>query len=295
MIRNKIYFLTLLAIHFLIAIGSSFLSFVWQMSIIDDMNPHDTIPWGLYVVNSISEIFTAPIFLLFGHQILNLSSLWLIALIILLNSVFVSYLLAFIWERFLKSKDLASIILVTVLVITLITVAMTSYLFLKQEQGSSVSTSQSVSNLNSSVITIIAPNGGEVFKIDSIVRVSWVAKNVPSEYVGLRLEVWQISGDKPIISATGQCSNCIGGNIITLDGLANGVGSVDWEVGKKLYPMHIPPGPGNNYVLLAVAERGNTDAESKQRCKDYPSGVCGKPWTVELGRDYSDRVFSITN
>jgi len=161
--------------------------------------------------------------------------------------------------------------------------------------------SQSAPTLIPDIIKITAPNGGETLKIGDAVRVSWDAKNVPGKYVGLRLEVWQISGDKPIIGATGECSNCIGGGMITLsnpvssDGLANGAGSVDWVVGKKLYPLHTPPGPGNNYVLMAVAERGNTDEESEQRCKDYPSGVCGKPFSVLLGVDYSDRVFSITN
>lgn len=166
---------------------------------------------------------------------------------------------------------------------------------------SAIQSSQSTSIIPD-IIRITSPNGGETLKIGDTVRVSWDAKNVPGKYVGLRLEVWQISGDKPIIDATGQCSNCIEGGMITLsnpvssDGLANGAGSVDWVVGKKLYPLHTPPGPGNNYVLLAVAERGNTDEEAAEcRQKNPNSVMCGKPWTVELGRDYSDRVFSITN
>ena len=164
------------------------------------------------------------------------------------------------------------------------------------------STSQTAPNLNTVAIKITVPNGGETLKIGNTVRVSWEAQNVSSKYVGLRLEVWQISGDKPIIDSSGQCSNCTSGAMITLsnpvssDGLANGAGSVDWKVGEKLYPLHTPPGPGNNYVLMAVAERGNTDAEAAECRQKNPSSVmCGKPWTVELGRDYSDRVFSITN
>ncbi len=100
MIRNKILFLVVSAVHLLIAVGSFLLVFAWTMSILDDSNPQDIVPWGLQVVGWISAMFTAPIFLMFGHQIISFPSIWIVSSTLLLNSIVVCYLLVFIWEKF---------------------------------------------------------------------------------------------------------------------------------------------------------------------------------------------------
>src|SRR3989344_5992638 len=153
-----------------------------------------------------------------------------------------------------------------------------------QEVGISESSTASPPASNAGVIRIIAPNGGEMLEIGDTVRVSWDAQNISTQYAGLRLEVWSISGDRPIIK-DGQCLNCINGGMITLSGvtLHNGIGSVEWEVGKKRYALHTPPGPGDKYVLMAGAERGNTDEETQACLEENPNSLgCKKGWSVVL-------------
>ena len=160
------------------------------------------------------------------------------------------------------------------------------------------SASQSVSNSNSDVITITAPNGGETFKIGNTVRVSWQAKNLPPN-AAVDLQLATISGGRPVFDEkTGDCTNCAGGTssiVLAAPSLVNGAGSIDWEVGKKLYPLFTPPGPGSNYVILATVSRPPTDAEVAECRKKYPNGPQCNALVFVIGRDSSDATFSLTN
>lgn len=150
----------------------------------------------------------------------------------------------------------------------------------------SVTKLQLESSSNSPVIKIISPNGGETLKIGDKVRINWEANPPPG--VWLDLELFEISGDKPSIAPSGQCLNCIGGGLRSgvqaISPIMNGAGGIDWEVGKLYAGGYVKA--GNHYILKAnISKTGSPN--------ECPAKFAG--CTIDLGVDWSDAVFSLTN
>lgn len=105
MIKRKILFLMLFVTHFLIASSSLTWSTLWAMNIFDVINPQQVVaPLGFQIVGWVASIFSAPLFLLPRTPYLNnldayINPILIFILMLVLNSLFVCYLLTFIWER----------------------------------------------------------------------------------------------------------------------------------------------------------------------------------------------------
>lgn len=141
--------------------------------------------------------------------------------------------------------------------------------------------------LDYGVLRLMSPNGGETFKIGSTVRITWDVKNPPAG-IWLDLELFEISGDKPNIASSGQCLNCTGGGLRSgvqaISPITNGVGGIDWAVGKIYAGGYVKP--GSHYILKANISKTGSSSE----CPAKFSGC-----TVDLDVDWSDAAFSLTN
>lgn len=146
--------------------------------------------------------------------------------------------------------------------------------------------------LNTGVIKIISPNGGEVIKLGSTARITWEGKNVPSG-AELELELFEITSDKTSVSAEGACLNCTGSGlrsgVPSVYPVANGTGSADWVAGKLYSGGYV--NPGSRYIIKAkITKSGTVDAgECPQG--SFKGGTCAILYEV----DWSDAAFSLTN
>ncbi len=155
---------------------------------------------------------------------------------------------------------------------------------------SSTSASQSISSvptLNTGIINITSPNGGETLRIGDTVRITWEAKNVPSG-AQVDLELFKITSEKTSVSAEGACLNCAGGGLLSgvsaIYPIANGTGGADWIVGKLYSGGYVSS--GNRYIMKAQISRTGSENE----CPN-PGHYC----TIIAGVDWSDVSFTLVN
>lgn len=152
--------------------------------------------------------------------------------------------------------------------------------------GEQVANTPTSAPLNYSVIRVTSPNGGEALKIGYKIHITWEASPPPG--VWLDLELFEINGDKPNIASNGQCLNCIGGGlrsgVSAISPITNGAGGIDWVVGKLYAGGYVKS--GSHYVLKANINKTGSPNECPAK---FPN--C----TVDLGVDWSDAAFSLTN
>lgn len=165
-----------------------------------------------------------------------------------------------------------------------------------RQQDTDVSTqtnptpTQQALSISNGAIKITSPNGGETFKLGNTVRVTWNAQNVPSGSQ-LELELFQITGDRPVINAQGACTNCVESGLrsgVPFVSVANGSGSAEWVVGKQYSGEYVAP--GSHYIMKAtVSKSGSVDAG------ECPSGSFKGTCEIFYQIDWSDGTFSLTN
>jgi len=152
---------------------------------------------------------------------------------------------------------------------------------------SSSSTSQSAPTLNTGMIRIISPNGGETLKIGDTMQITWDTKDVPAG-AQLDLELFEITSDKTVINAEGGCFNCTGSGlrsgVSAIHPVVNGVGSARYIVGKLYAGGYLKP--GSHYIMKATVSKDGSPSECPAK---FPT--C----TVDLSVDWSDTAFTLLN
>ena len=153
--------------------------------------------------------------------------------------------------------------------------------------GEQVANTPTSAPLDYSIIRVTNPNGGEKFKIGNTIHITWEVKNPPAG-TWLDLELFEISGDKTEVGTNGQCLNCTGGGLRSgvqaISPITNGAGGIDWEAGKLYTGGYVKP--GSHYVLKVNISKTGDPSECPAK---FPNCV------VDLGADWSDAAFSLTN
>lgn len=165
----------------------------------------------------------------------------------------------------------------------------------QQNAGASVQTNptpaqQTASSISNGSVKITSPNGGETFKLGDTVRITWNVQNAPAGSQ-LHLELFEITGDRPVISAQGVCTNCTESGLrsgVPYVSVTNGAGSAEWVAGKQYNGSTV--NPGSRYIMNAtVSKAGYANAG------ECPLGSVKGTCEVFYQIDWSDGVFSLTN
>jgi hypothetical protein len=108
MLENRKLFFGILVAHFLISITSILATVGWSMTILDTVGSRGVAPLGLQILSVISLIFTSPWFFLakipYFYTGDPFNPLWQFAIVLLINSIVVTFLLTFIWEK-IRSRN----------------------------------------------------------------------------------------------------------------------------------------------------------------------------------------------
>lgn len=165
----------------------------------------------------------------------------------------------------------------------------------QQNTGASAQTNpapapQTVPSISNGSIKITSPNGGETFKLGDTVHITWNVQNAPAGSQ-LDLELFEITGDRPVISAQGVCTNCTESGLrsgVPYVSVTNGAGSAEWVAGKQYRGSTV--NPGSRYIMKAtVSKAGYANAG------ECPLGSVKGTCEVFYQVDWSDGVFSLTN